>query len=114
MTEPGANALYLAGRDRKGTLEAALGAICALEVVEAYAAEARRGWRPDEVRALAVLCDRLTLFAAFGRACGPARRGGGPLDGQFAAMAACLPLGGRRDAAGGDQGRAYLCRRRAR
>jgi uroporphyrinogen-III synthase len=50
---PGAAALYLAGRDRKRTLEAALGAICSLEVVEAYAAEAREAWRPAEVRALA-------------------------------------------------------------
>ncbi len=50
---PGADALYLAGRDRKGTLEAALGAICDLEVVETYAAEARHAWSPDEVRALA-------------------------------------------------------------
>ncbi len=49
----GAKALYLAGRDRKPALEAALGAFCALEVVEAYAAEARAEWRPAEARALA-------------------------------------------------------------
>ena len=53
MTEPGASVLYLAGRDRKPALEAALGATRALEVVEAYAAVARRGWRPAEIRALA-------------------------------------------------------------
>jgi uroporphyrinogen-III synthase len=50
---PAARVLYLAGRDRKPTLEAALNGFCALEVVEAYAAEARGSWRPAEVRALA-------------------------------------------------------------
>ena len=39
---PGARVLYLAGRDRKPTLEAALVGFCALEVAETYAAEARR------------------------------------------------------------------------
>jgi uroporphyrinogen-III synthase len=53
LTKPGASLLYLAGRDRKHALEAALGATRALEVVEAYAAEARTGWRPAEARALA-------------------------------------------------------------
>ena len=48
-----ARVLYLAGRDRNPTLEAALGGFCALEVVEAYAAEARVSWRPAELRALA-------------------------------------------------------------
>jgi len=50
---PGASVLYLAGRDRKGTIEAALENAFALEVVEAYAAEAREAWRPAEARALA-------------------------------------------------------------
>lgn len=50
---PGAKILYLAGRDRKPTLEAALGGFCALEVVEVYMAEARASWRPAEIRALA-------------------------------------------------------------
>ncbi len=50
---PGASVLYLAGRDRKPALEAALDQICALEVAEAYAAEARKAWLPAEVRALA-------------------------------------------------------------
>jgi uroporphyrinogen-III synthase len=50
---PAARVLYLAGRDHKPTLEAALEGFCALEVVEAYAAEARRAWRPAEIRALA-------------------------------------------------------------
>src|SRR5271165_2335264 len=36
---PGASVLYLAGRDRKGTIEAALKSAFALEIVEAYAAE---------------------------------------------------------------------------
>jgi len=52
----GANVLYLAGRDRKPTLEAALSERCALEVVEVYAAEARLSWRTPEIRALAS-CD---------------------------------------------------------
>ncbi len=49
----GANVLYLAGRDRKGALEARLAGTCVLEVVQAYAAEAREAWRPAEVKALA-------------------------------------------------------------
>jgi uroporphyrinogen-III synthase len=49
---PGAAVLYLAGRDRKQAIEAALGGAQSLEVVEVYAAEARRRWRPAEVRAL--------------------------------------------------------------
>jgi uroporphyrinogen-III synthase len=48
-----AKVLYLAGRDRHPTLEAALSQLCALEVIEAYAAEARASWRPAEIRALA-------------------------------------------------------------
>ena len=50
---PGASVLYLAGRDRKGAVETALGEEFALEVVETYAAEARSSWRPAEARALA-------------------------------------------------------------
>ena len=49
----GATVLYLAGRDRKGAVETALGEEFALEVVETYAAEARSSWRPGEARALA-------------------------------------------------------------
>ena len=49
---PAASVLYLAGRDRKPALEAALDGFCALEVAEAYAAEARDSWRPSEIRAL--------------------------------------------------------------
>ena len=48
-----ASVLYLAGRDRKGAIEAALSETFALEVVETYAAEARSSWRPAEARALA-------------------------------------------------------------
>ena len=51
--KPGANVLYLAGRDRKAAIEAALRHAYALEVVETYAAEARESWRPSEARALA-------------------------------------------------------------
>ncbi len=48
----GAVVLYLAGRDRKPTLETALEIATALEVVEVYAAEARTRWGPAEIRAL--------------------------------------------------------------
>jgi uroporphyrinogen-III synthase len=44
--------LYLAGRDRKGAIEAALTGTFALEVVETYAAEARLSWRAREAGAL--------------------------------------------------------------
>ncbi len=50
--KPGANVLYLAGRDRKEAIEAALMGPFALEVVEAYGAEAREAWRPREAAAL--------------------------------------------------------------
>jgi uroporphyrinogen-III synthase len=50
--KPGASVLYLAGRDRKEAIEAALSEIFVLEVAEAYAAEARDAWRPGEARAL--------------------------------------------------------------
>jgi len=53
LTEPGASVLYLAGRDRKDAVEAGVGPTRALEVVEAYAAVERTGWRPAEARALA-------------------------------------------------------------
>jgi uroporphyrinogen-III synthase len=49
----GANVLYLAGRDRKEALEAALAEKLELEVAETYAAEARDAWRPAEARLLA-------------------------------------------------------------
>jgi uroporphyrinogen-III synthase len=48
----GASVLYLAGRDRKDVIEAALAEMFALEVVESYAAEARAAWRPPEARSL--------------------------------------------------------------
>ena len=48
-----ASVLYLAGRDRKEAIEAALAGSFALEVAEAYVAEARAAWRPAEARALA-------------------------------------------------------------
>ena len=51
--KPGASVLYLAGRDRKEVIEAALAEAFELEVVEAYAAEAREAWRPAEARSLA-------------------------------------------------------------
>jgi uroporphyrinogen-III synthase len=50
--KPQASVLYLAGRDRKEVVETALRETFALEVVEAYAAEAREAWRPSEARTL--------------------------------------------------------------
>src|SRR6202044_1348871 len=49
----GASVLYLAGRDRKEVIEAALAERFELEVAETYAAEARAAWRPTEARSLA-------------------------------------------------------------
>jgi uroporphyrinogen-III synthase len=51
--KPEASLLYLAGRDRKEVIEATLSGAFALQVVEAYAAEAREAWRPAEARSLA-------------------------------------------------------------
>jgi|GEM_PF-313859 len=51
--KPRASILYIAGRDRKDAVETALAEQYELEVVEAYAAEARASWRPSEAQALA-------------------------------------------------------------
>jgi uroporphyrinogen-III synthase len=51
--KPEAHVLYLAGRDRKDLIEAALSDSFDVEIVEAYAAEAREAWRPSEARSLA-------------------------------------------------------------
>ena len=51
--KPEASVLYLAGRDRKEVIEAALAEKVELEVVETYAAEVRVAWRPAEARSLA-------------------------------------------------------------
>jgi uroporphyrinogen-III synthase len=48
-----AHVLYLAGRDRKEAIETALTGAFGVEIVEAYAAEAREAWRPAETRSLA-------------------------------------------------------------
>jgi len=54
---PGARLLYLAGRDRKPTLEGALAAAgLVVQAVEVYVAEAREAWRPSEVEGIAA-CD---------------------------------------------------------
>ena len=53
VLKPEASVLYLAGRDRKEVIEAALAERFELEVVETYAAEAREAWRPTEARSLA-------------------------------------------------------------
>jgi uroporphyrinogen-III synthase len=78
---PGASVLYLAGRDRKGAVETALGEKFALEVVETYAAEARSSWRPAEARALATCVAALhysrrsaTLAAELAKAAGEKAR----------------------------------------
>jgi uroporphyrinogen-III synthase len=53
----GARLLYLAGRDRKPTLEAALAATgLVVQAVELYAADAREAWSAREARAVAA-CD---------------------------------------------------------
>jgi uroporphyrinogen-III synthase len=49
---PEAHVLYLAGRDRKEVIEAALSDAFDVEIVEAYAAEAREAWRPSEAQSL--------------------------------------------------------------
>ena len=53
VLKPHATVLYLAGRDRKEVIEAALAETFELEIVDAYAAEARTAWRPAEARSLA-------------------------------------------------------------
>lgn len=77
--KPQASVLYLAGRDRKEVIEAALSGAFALEVVEAYAAEARAAWGPTEAQALASCVAALhysyrsaDLAAALARAAGAA------------------------------------------
>jgi uroporphyrinogen-III synthase len=50
--KPDAHLLYLAGRDRKEIVEAALSDAFDVEIVEAYAAEAREAWRLAEARSL--------------------------------------------------------------
>jgi uroporphyrinogen-III synthase len=50
--KPGAHVLYLAGRDRKEVIEAAMSGAFDVEILEAYAAEARAAWRPAEARTL--------------------------------------------------------------
>jgi uroporphyrinogen-III synthase len=77
--KPRAGLLYLAGRDRKGVIEAAAGGAFALEVVEAYAAEARAAFSPREAAALASCVAALhysrrsaSLAAALAKAAGEA------------------------------------------
>ena len=99
-SRPARSVLYLAGRDRKSALEAALGAFCALEVVEAYAAEARAAWRPAEAKALAVLRRGASLLAPLGWACGSAGAKSRPYR-ALSRHGARLPVGGCRRAARG-------------
>ena len=51
--KPQASVLYLAGRDRKEAVVEALAETFELEVIEAYAAEAREAWTASEAQALA-------------------------------------------------------------
>jgi uroporphyrinogen-III synthase len=51
--KPEAHLLYLAGRDRKEIVETALSDAFDVEIVEAYAAQAREAWRLAEARSLA-------------------------------------------------------------
>ena len=48
----GAAVLYLAGRDRKPSVETALTATHDVDIVQVYAAEARKRWTSKEIRAL--------------------------------------------------------------
>ena len=90
LTAPGASLLYLAGRDRKSALEAALGATRGLEIVEAYAAEARKGWSRTEVRALAA-CEAALHYSARSAALAARLAEPAGFSGRFAAMAhVCL------------------------
>ena len=50
--KPEASVLYLAGRDRKEVIEAALTDAFGVEIVEAYSAEPRKAWRPAEAHSL--------------------------------------------------------------
>jgi uroporphyrinogen-III synthase len=88
---PQARVLYLAGRDRKPALAAALREIGArTTVLEVYAAEAREAWSPDEARGLAG-CDAALHYSrrSASLAVGLAERAG--LAERFRAMAhACL------------------------
>jgi uroporphyrinogen-III synthase len=75
--KPEASVLYLTGRDRKGAIEAALNGRFSLEVIEAYAAEARAAWLPREAAALASCVAALhysrrsvSLVAALAKAAG--------------------------------------------
>lgn len=86
LTAPGASLLYLAGRDRKGALEAALGATRALEIVEAYAAVARETWSPPEAHALAASTAALH-YSARSAALAARLAEAAALSGHFAAMA---------------------------
>ena len=96
---PGARLLYLAGRDRKPTLEAALAAAgLAVEAVELYAAEAREAWSAREAAGGRRLRRRAALFAPHRRA---RRRAGGAGGARRTLPRAAprLPLGRRRRAA---------------
>ena len=93
LTAPGAEVLYLAGRDRKGALEAALRASRSLEIVEAYAAEARIEWRPAEARKL-ISCEAALHYSARSAALAARLADAGGLSECFAQIAHfCLSRG---------------------
>ncbi len=70
-----AHVLYLAGRDRKDLIEAALSDVFDVEIVEAYVAEARAAWRPSEAQSLEFLRGGSSLLAPVRRARRRPRKG---------------------------------------
>ncbi len=89
---PRSRVLYLAGRDRKSALEAALSEAGHLTTpVEVYAAEARAAWSEDEARAVAAMRRGAALFAPLRRARRGAGRAGGPRR-SFSRASPCLPF----------------------
>ena len=111
---PGARLLYLAGRDRKPTLEATLAAAgLVVQAVELYAAEAREAWSTREAAGGRRLRRRAALFASHRRACARAGGAGGARR-TLPRAAPRLPLGRRRRTARRRRRGANRRRRRAR
>ncbi len=75
--KPQAHVLYLAGRDRKDLIETALSDAFDVEIVEAYAAEAREAWASVGSAVSRILRRGAALFAPVGRTRGGAGEDGG-------------------------------------
>ena len=88
---PGATLLYLAGRDRKPGLEQALAGAYALEVVEAYAAEARACLSAERGGGARRLPGGAALFPSLGGTGGDAGGAGRRRRG-FPAARPCRPV----------------------